>query len=267
MRIHHLNCGCFCPIGGQLLPKIFPEYLLCHCLLIESSEGLILVDTGYAQEKWQVSKSLDLEKKLLGFRAEEAPCAVDQIQKLGFQIEDVRHIIPTHLDNDHAGAIYDFPKAFVHTSELELDTALNPSHFKEVLRYRDFQLKNFKKWKIHEFDQGDHWFGFQSVQAIPSLGSDLLLIPLPGHTTGHFGVAVQSANHWYFHVGDSYYQKRELNLDQMMALNPFLRSVHCDFEAAMNNLARIRELIDNYSDQVTVFSAHDPDEFEVLSKK
>ena len=50
MKIHHLNCGSFCAIGhpilNRLLPKLDQFNLVCHCLLIESSDGLILVDTG-----------------------------------------------------------------------------------------------------------------------------------------------------------------------------------------------------------------------------
>ena len=50
MRIHHLNCGCMCPVGGALFDGFsrgIRGTLICHCLLVESDQGLVLVDTGF----------------------------------------------------------------------------------------------------------------------------------------------------------------------------------------------------------------------------
>ncbi len=51
MRIHHLNCGTMCPFGGRLFGGeggVFSRgRMVCHCLLVESSAGLVLVDTGF----------------------------------------------------------------------------------------------------------------------------------------------------------------------------------------------------------------------------
>ena len=50
MRIHHLNTGTMCPIGRRLVNgtgSIFQRArMVCHCLLIETNDGLALVDTG-----------------------------------------------------------------------------------------------------------------------------------------------------------------------------------------------------------------------------
>jgi len=49
--IHHLNCGCMCPLGGALydgFSKGMHAHLACHCLLLETqNHGLVLVDTGF----------------------------------------------------------------------------------------------------------------------------------------------------------------------------------------------------------------------------
>ena len=51
MKIHHLNCGTCCPWGGRLFDGtslgLVHGHVVCHCLLIESDRGLVLVDTGY----------------------------------------------------------------------------------------------------------------------------------------------------------------------------------------------------------------------------
>ena len=56
MHIHHLNCGTNCPLGGQLIDGIrkgLTVKLVCHCLRIESADGLVLVDTGLGTEDIQ----------------------------------------------------------------------------------------------------------------------------------------------------------------------------------------------------------------------
>ena len=50
MKIHHLNCGTCCPVGGRLFDGTSDSvvgHLVCHCLLIETDAGLVLIDTGF----------------------------------------------------------------------------------------------------------------------------------------------------------------------------------------------------------------------------
>lgn len=50
LRVHHINCGTLCPHGGKLIGTpggwLDPGRMVCHCLLIETADGLVLVDTG-----------------------------------------------------------------------------------------------------------------------------------------------------------------------------------------------------------------------------
>ena len=54
MRVHHLNCGTLCPHGRRLLAGegglLEPAEVVCHCLLIETDDGLVLLDTGFGVE-------------------------------------------------------------------------------------------------------------------------------------------------------------------------------------------------------------------------
>jgi len=53
MKIHHLNCGTCCPVGGYLLDGYstgISAHLVCYCLLIETENGLVLIDTGYGAQ-------------------------------------------------------------------------------------------------------------------------------------------------------------------------------------------------------------------------
>jgi hypothetical protein len=50
MKIHHLNAGTMCPDSARLVNGsggLFSRArLVCHLLLMETSEGHVLVDTG-----------------------------------------------------------------------------------------------------------------------------------------------------------------------------------------------------------------------------
>src|SRR5258708_25742044 len=105
-KIHHLNCATFCPAGARLV-NTSPAKIVCHCRLIESTSGLILGDTALGtQDVLEPQKNLSLAFRLLArplLNLEET--AVKQIEKLGFSKSDVRHIVLTHLDLDHAGGL------------------------------------------------------------------------------------------------------------------------------------------------------------------
>ena len=182
MRIHHLNCGCMCPLGGALFDGFsrgpFAE-LVCHCLLIESDRhGLILVDTGLGINDMRYP-----ERRLSGFfrllnniRYSEQMSALAQIQLLGFQAEDVRHIILTHLDFDHAGGISDFPAARIHLLQRELDTVRNGREQSWLARqrFRPQQWTAHDGWRGYA-SEGERWFGFDAVRAIDDLSDEILL--------------------------------------------------------------------------------------------
>ncbi|RYZ85400.1 MAG: MBL fold metallo-hydrolase [Proteobacteria bacterium] len=120
MRIHHLNCISSCPIGGRLMDGISPSilqrgHLTCHCLLIETAESLVLIDTGYGLRDVHDPHSRLSEFFLTQLKPDfrESMTAYRQIERMGFDPRDVRHIILSHLDFDHAGGLDDFPWATV----------------------------------------------------------------------------------------------------------------------------------------------------------
>ncbi len=144
-------------------------------------------------------------------RLQVAETALRQIADLGFRIDDVRHIVPTHLDLDHAGGLADFPEATVHVHAAELRAAKKPT-LQERTRYRKAQLDAVAHWDPIETG-GDGWFGFASVRALPGTRDDVLLIPLPGHSRGHCGVAVRTGSGWLLHCGDAYFHHAEVAPD------------------------------------------------------
>lgn len=264
MKVIEVNATSMCPTVGRFLPRAFPSNIICHCLIIESSEGLILVDTGMSLDTlYQPQNKLGLMNYVLNIEQRPELAIINQLRALGYSPRDVRHIIPTHLDNDHCEAIVDFPLATVHTSMLEINNARNPQSANAKARYLNFQ--EHRNWKIHAFTEGENWYGFKGVKAIEALEDNILLVPLYGHTPGHFGVAVKSDRGWLLHAGDSYYDRRELVEPKSVprGTRMFVKMIHENFDLAQKNLEKLRAL-NNKEKDIQIICSHDPSEFPCL---
>jgi glyoxylase-like metal-dependent hydrolase (beta-lactamase superfamily II) len=235
--------------------------MVCHCLLIETEQGLVLVDSGVGLD--------DVERpaESLGrrFQALARPVldpdetAVRQVAALGYDIEDVRHIVLTHLDLDHAGGLRDFPRATVHVLKTELDAALSAGTGAERLRYPAAQRAHGPNWQTYEA-AGEPWFGFDAVRELTGLPAEILLVPLAGHTRGHTGVAVDSGDRWLLHAGDAYFFHGEVdpaNPRSTPGLRLFQALVDTETSTRLHNQRRLLELARTSGDEVTIFSAHD----------
>ena len=270
MIVHHLNCATQCVIGGRLVSghgSLFQRApLVSHCLLIETNSGLVLVDTGLGLQ------DIEHPRRRLGsgfvFLAQPhldpEETAVRQVERLGFSRNDVRHIIVTHLDLDHAGGISGFLAARVHLLEEEYTAAITPTSFTSRYRYRTCQWQHEPSWVRYQV-QGERWFGFECVRQMEGLPPEILLVPLKGHTHGHTGVAVKTKNSWLLHAGDAYYYRGEMEPNEPccplgLALVQRLGAV--DNWMRRGNQERLRQLVREHNQEVRIFSAHDPVEFE-----
>lgn len=56
MRVHHLNCGTMRPFGGRLVDGtgsvLRRAEMVCHCLLLETSGGLVWSTPDSARSMW-----------------------------------------------------------------------------------------------------------------------------------------------------------------------------------------------------------------------
>lgn len=272
MRIHHLNCGTDCPVGGALFDGRSHGvlgHLVCHCLLIETdAHGLVLVDTGYGlRDVADAGARLPLPWRLmLNIRLRTEETAIHLIEALGFSASDVRHIVLTHLDFDHAGGLADFPMATVHVMQREYDDATAPqAGFVARHRWQNRQLDGVDNWRRYGA-RGDPWFGFDAVRDLDGLPPEILMVPLPGHTWGHAGVAIrQDDGHWLLHAGDAYFYRGEMRQARRRCtpgLRAYQRQMEVDATARITNQQRLRRLSIERRQSVTVTCAHDPVELE-----
>lgn len=275
MHVHHLNCISSCPLGGRLMDGqteslIERGHLSCHCLLVETNEGLVLVDTGFGTRDVANPRSRlsAFFLALLSPDFREEMTALRQIERLGFHARDVRHIVLTHLDFDHAGGLDDFPHAIVHMMGMERDDAVAQRSWLDRQRFRPQQWSTQANWRVYAADQGEKWFGFDRVRQLDGLPPEIAMVPLAGHTHGHAGIAVQRGDGWLLQAGDAYFYHREMDVSHPRC-TPGLRfyqwMMEKDRPARLHNQERLRALRRQHGATVEICCGHDLVEFERLS--
>jgi glyoxylase-like metal-dependent hydrolase (beta-lactamase superfamily II) len=233
---------------------------VCHSLLIEAADSLVLVDTGFGTDdardpyrRLGVPFSLALRPKP---RVPET--AIERVRALGLDPADVRQIAVTHLDLDHAGGLPDFPDAEVPVFGAEQRAALDPG-LRERARYRRPHFEHGPRWVTYE-GGGDRWLGFESIRIMEGVDAEVALVPLAGHSRGHCAVAVRDSDGWLLHCGDAYFHHDQVA--QPSSCPPMLRAFQAvtayDNAARKRNVERLAELAREHGDEVRMFCAHDP---------
>jgi glyoxylase-like metal-dependent hydrolase (beta-lactamase superfamily II) len=195
MEIHFLNCF---TCSARLPP---PSRTGALCLLVETVQGLVLVDTGLGRDDYVHKTAIMRVFQLvthLPLDPQEA--AVHQIARMGYRPQDVRHIVLTHMHFDHCGGLPDFPHAAVHLHRRELEAFTGRPRRWTDLAYVRRHIAHRPQFVLHD-DAADTWFDFAAIH-LP-FEPPMWLVPLFGHTRGHCGVALRTTSGWLFHVGDA----------------------------------------------------------------
>jgi glyoxylase-like metal-dependent hydrolase (beta-lactamase superfamily II) len=250
--IYHLNCGTLRPY----LPKI---QSLVYCLLVETNRGMVLVDTGFGTRDYShPSLMMNVFLRLLGVPRDTEETAVKQIEALGYQPEDIKHILLTHLHLDHAGGLPDFPQAQVHVYRGEYDAMV---HRRGLLSwgYDRHHFQHQPNWVFHDGIRVD-WYGFQSLPVFDDCQPELRFILLPGHTVGHCGVAIQTPKGWLLHSGDAASPfNRHTDVYERPADRHLLQYLPKWFAQWFmgSQIDALRQLRVHLGDQIDIISGHD----------
>jgi glyoxylase-like metal-dependent hydrolase (beta-lactamase superfamily II) len=251
MKVHHLNCGTMYPLGcGELV---------CHVLLVETGNGLVLIDTGFGPKDCaDPSRRVGPSRRIIRPVLEREEAAVNQVQRLGFRRDDVRHIVITHFDGDHIGGISDFPDAQIHVTATEAFGAMRAPSMSERIRFRPVLWAHGPKIVEHTPD-GEKWRGFAAAKDLDEISPGIVLISLPGHTRGHACVAVDAGHRWVVHCGDAFFHHGTMDGSAPMprALAAFETVTAFDRKMTRHNHARLTELYRRAEPDMLMVCSHD----------
>jgi len=202
-RVEPLRTGAFRLDGGGmfgLIPKtMWSQWteadahnriaLATRSLLVESRDGLVLVEAGYG-DKWS-----DRERAMYDL---ERRTAADALGELGVDARDIAHVVLTHLHFDHAagltragdaGPVTVFPNARIHVQRQEwLDALANKSTMTKTY-FRAHLDPVATQVELHD------------GECAPLAG--FTLIPTPGHTWGHQSILIDAPEAPILFAGDA----------------------------------------------------------------
>ncbi len=253
LSIEHCTFGLMGPLAHTATRS-----MSIHCVIVRAGDRVVLLDTGFGTREMTDPNRLLGDDALfkLGIVVDRRLTAHDQLKARGIDPGQVSDIILTHLDNDHAGGLHDFPNAVVHVSSEELNgfDGTRPRG-----PYRPYQVSHHTNFKT--YDRGDEkWFGLEARSLDLTQDLDAKLVPLPGHTTGHCGVAYRENGQWSLHAGDAYFDSTINFLDPPPGL-PLEIAFQTNAEDRLTSLRKLQILRKEHADEVAMFCAHDQQEF------
>src|SRR5438067_6820241 len=146
--------------------------------VVEHDDGHIVIDCGFDFRSAQAFAKERLPRRLgLSLYISEDDVVGPQMRKRGLDPLDVRWVLPTHLDMDHAGGVSHFPNAtfLVNRGEWE---------FRKTTfgRFR-FRSKYWPDWfRPLVYDFRDEPLGPFEKSLPLTDRSDVVAVPTPGHT-------------------------------------------------------------------------------------
>ena len=173
LSIEHSTFGLMGPLAHT--PT---QSMSIHCVIFCLGERVVLLDTGFGRREMSEPNRLLGEEALfkLGIVVDLRRTAYEQPKARGVDPGQVSDIVLTHMDNDHAGGLHDFPNAVVHVSSEELDGF---DGLRQRGPYKPYQISHQTKFRT--YGGGDEtWFGPEARSLDLSPDLDAKLVPLPG---------------------------------------------------------------------------------------
>lgn len=230
MRLYLLQYGTN-PANGNP----FPGYL------IRTDDGTnILIDTGFPREMVGAYHTATAP----GPRVDEEEYVVNHLAALGLAPRDIRYLVATHLDGDHAGGHDEFP---------ESEIVIQKEH-REAAR----TLERLQRVRAHWDAPGLH---YREVDGDTELVPGVELIESSGHVPGHQAVLVRLPETGPVLLAIDAIPR----MDQRDAETRAIGTADMD-EAAVR--ASTRKLMDRAAREgvTLIIHGHDPEQWKTLKK-
>lgn len=227
---------------GHWKNRVFPASV---AVIEHPKEGIVLFDTGYSERFLKATQRFPniLYRWLTPVYLDEGRTALAQLEKVGIQDRDVRHVILSHFHADHVGGVSDFSQAkYVYQSEsyeevksLSTFSALRKA-FLPALLPNDF-LERSQPVPGRQFSAAPPELkAFQGAHDMFGDGS-VWLVPLPGHTEGHLGLFVRADTGDYLLAGDASYVRENFVQDSPSSF--ITRLIFSDFDEYKRTLHKL----------------------------
>ena len=179
-------------------------------LVEHPSAGLVLVDTGLhpavAVEPGQARGLHGVSFK--DVRMEPGQGVPAQLREMGIEPASIGTVVMTHLHDDHAGAIAEFPAATFIVSAREWEAASKGRKSDGYVRrlydhafdYRTLDFETEETDSFANFGRSADLFGDGSVRVVFT----------PGHTLGHCSVVLRLKGREALLTGDAAYSRRTI---------------------------------------------------------
>lgn len=170
-------------------PKSRPASLFVHVhpFLIESSHGLLLCDAG------------------LGMRTEEDELLIHHnIRKLGFEPEDVKYVLMSHLHKDHTGGLVDFKGGVGRLAFPEAEYVIQRGEWENAY------AKESASYRTVVFDVIQRSGNLQLVEGDGRVNNEISYAVSGGHTEYHQVFHIETGGEHFFFGGDVVPEPEEL---------------------------------------------------------
>jgi glyoxylase-like metal-dependent hydrolase (beta-lactamase superfamily II) len=210
--------------------------------LVEHPKGLVLFDTQCmpkAIDEGPVAAYGDLAG-IINMASTPDQRLDRQIEKLGYKVSDVTHVIASHLHFDHAGGLHLFPEARFFMGEGEMRHAYWP----EPAGAGFFLLEDILPTRGFNWSEIPHSMDFDLFG-----DGSITIMSTPGHTPGELSMLVRLPNRNIIITGDTAHLLGGL---EGLAPMPFSYNTH----QAVMSLRKLR-LVSEQNDAY-VWVSHDP---------
>lgn len=172
--------------------------------VVEHPDGNIVIDTGWHHGVQQLP-AVRFITRLTG-----APTFVTaddevgpQMRAAGLSPDDVRLVVPTHMDADHAGGVGHFPNSTIVVNRPEWEY-VTQTRYGRVRAQSRFWPDWFRP-SLYDLEPEPYGSFTQSLALTDS--KDVRVVPTPGHSPAHVSVVIESGGRKLFFAGDHLIRK------------------------------------------------------------
>lgn len=255
IAVHVLHEGCFRLDGGAMFGVVPRVVWAKHCppdaenrirlglnqLLVRGRDYLALIDAG-------IGDKFDSRQRQM-YGVEKLASWPERLRPVGVRVEEITHVVLTHLHFDHAGGATElsndgrevrpvFPRARYYVQETEWEDACHPNERNRAsyLSENYLPLKTAGRLVLINGDQ--------------EIADGLHVTVTGGHCRGHQAVMVRSAGRSVFFPADLFPTSRHLRVAWNMGYDLF------PLDVVRGRRNWLRELI---AEGIPVLFEHDPE--------